>query len=162
MIWNVRLGKCLVNRAVHGDVGCGLVFTPDGKGLISASWDKVVIRWDLSWLKSTDFQKEDSSTKESTDGLKEISRFLGHTVCPRSILRAVLSRSNRVLRTVFTLFLYHPMVIGLRLAQLTRLLESGMLILLPCSVSCMVIDQLCPSISIAAGIISQSRIRKDK
>ena len=49
--------------------------------LLSGSRDTMVRHWDVSWLKSTcDGQKEDVSTQDLTGGLREISRFVGHTV----------------------------------------------------------------------------------
>ena len=76
------MGKCLA-RHTRGHVGAvqGLVFAPDGEGLFSSSWDTTVMRWDVSWLKSTcDVQKEDLSTQYLTGGLRETSRFVGHKV----------------------------------------------------------------------------------
>ena len=61
-------------------------------------------------------------------------------------------------RDMFTPFLYPQMAIGLRLVHLIRALESGMPTLLHCSVSCMVMQQLCPLISVVSGIISLLRI----
>ena len=65
----------------HVDHVWDLVFTPDGKGLVSASWDNMIIHWDVSWLESTyDSQKEDVSTQDSAEDLTELSRFISHKV----------------------------------------------------------------------------------
>jgi len=81
-ILNVRIGKCVARQGAHDGVVEDLVFTPDGKGLLSASWDDMVIHWDVSWLESThgntDIQKEVIPTPDSTGGLIEMSRFVGH------------------------------------------------------------------------------------
>ena len=53
------MGKCVTRDGVHGYVVRDLVFTLDGKGLLSASWDKMVIH---------------ISTQDSAGGLTEISR----------------------------------------------------------------------------------------
>ena len=83
-IFNVRMGKCIASYEGHAEAVWDLVFT-DGKGLFSASSDKIIIHWDLSWLKSTyDSQMED----DSADGLRELSRFVGHEV------RRLLVRSS--------------------------------------------------------------------
>ena len=75
------MGKYVASLWGHVDDVWDLVFSPDGKGLLSAAWDKMVIHWDVSWLKPTyDRQNDDVSTPNSTGGLKEISRFVGHTV----------------------------------------------------------------------------------
>ena len=79
---NVRTGERLVSHKGHVRHVWGLVFTPDGKGLVSASWDNMIIHWDVSWLESTyDNQEEDVSTQDSTGSLRELSRFVGHEVC---------------------------------------------------------------------------------
>ena len=44
------MGKCVPMQGRHSDLVRSLVFTPDGKGLLSASWDKLVIYWDAPWL----------------------------------------------------------------------------------------------------------------
>ena len=120
--------------------------TPDGKGLLSVSWDKTVIHWDACWLNSAheddaDGQKELISTLGSSGGLMEslrqISCVVGRKVrfcfVPYSLSSLILI----FIRKKLTPFLYRLMVTGLRLAHGIQLLESGMPILLPCSVFCM-------------------------
>ena len=77
-ILDVRMGECIARHGGHNDVVRGLVFTPDGKGLLSASWDNMVIHWDVSWLKPT--HGADSHKVLSTRSLTEISRLVGHKV----------------------------------------------------------------------------------
>ena len=53
--------------------------------LLIASWDKMVIHWDMSWLESThghnaDRKKEVVSMQDSTGDFTEISRFVGNEV----------------------------------------------------------------------------------
>jgi len=55
----------------HSDLVTSLVFTPDGKGLLSASLDKQVIHWDVASLGMTD---------PPSSVLMEISHLLGHEV----------------------------------------------------------------------------------
>ena len=75
------MGKCVASREGHVNTVWDLVFTPEGEGLFSASLDKMVIHWDVSWLKSTyDSQKEDVATKDSTGTLRKLSGFVGHEV----------------------------------------------------------------------------------
>ena len=78
MISNVRTGKRLARHKGHVEHVWDVIFTPDGKGLVSASWDNMVIHWDVSWL--YDSEKEDVSSQDSTGGLKGLSRFVGHDV----------------------------------------------------------------------------------
>ena len=162
-ILNVRMGRCVARYG--GDVGAvrNLVFTPDGAGLLSASWDAMVIRWDVSWLKPTHIADGRKENVALTRNLTEISRFVGHKV--RRLLSLFFpsyTPSYALFRTVLTPFLYHPMAIGLHQAHGIRVLESGMPILLRCSVSCMVLDKLCLLISVAWDIIWQSPIWRDK
>jgi len=59
----------------HADLVSSLVFTPDGKGLLSASYDMSVILQDVTSLSSLGTADPPSS------GVTEVSRLLGHTVC---------------------------------------------------------------------------------
>ena len=160
----VRMGKCVVSHEVKNAVR-GLVFTPDGKGIVTGSTEPMVIHWDVSWLESThdhddntEDPKEDIPTQDLTGGLKEMSRFVGHKVSlfRPSLLSPLLMNHFKCIRVVLPLFLYPPMAIGLRLAHGTRLFEYGMPILLHCSVFCMVREQLRSSVSVVSRIISQS------
>ena len=78
-IFNVRVGKCVASYQGHDDVVWCLVFAPDGKGLVTGSWDKRVIHWNMSRFESTEC---DNSQKGdiSRHNLMEISRFVGHKV----------------------------------------------------------------------------------
>ncbi len=51
-----------------------LLFTPDGKGLLTASWDGSVIPWDVTSLSSL------GTAAPSTSGVTEVSHLLGHMV----------------------------------------------------------------------------------
>jgi len=73
LIWDVRKGKLVAWWGGHPSLIGSLVFTPDGKGLLSASWDKV-IHWDFASLGSLGMADPLSSD------MMEISRFLGHKV----------------------------------------------------------------------------------
>jgi len=74
LIWNMRTGKLVTNWRGHRNAITSLVFTPDGKGLLSASWNEV-IHWDVASLRSLGMADPLSSD------MVEISRFLGHEVC---------------------------------------------------------------------------------
>ena len=122
---DVRMGKCLATDASgHFDAVEGLVFTPDGKGLLSGSRDSMLVHWDVSWLKSIyDGQQDDMSTQDLTRGLREISRFEGHEV---SRLHGLFFRLPTYLfplsfGTGYTPFLFLLMVAGLHLAHGIRL-----------------------------------------
>jgi len=66
----MRTGKFETKWPGHSKPVTSLVFTPDGKGLLSASWDKQVIHWNVASLGMTD---------PSFD-LMETSCLLGHKV----------------------------------------------------------------------------------
>jgi len=74
LIWNMHTGKLVKERRRIPGLVNSLVFTPDGKGLLSASWDQQVTHWDVSSLRSLGMSDPLSSD------LLEISRFLGHKV----------------------------------------------------------------------------------
>jgi len=71
LIWSMRTGKLVTKWPGHSGLVASLVFTPDGKGLLSASLDKQVIHWDVASFGMTD--------PPSSDPM-EISRLLGHKV----------------------------------------------------------------------------------
>ena len=80
-IFNVRTGKCIAGHPGHNDIVWSLVFTPDGNGLLTGSWDKRVIHWDVSWLELTQWNNTDGQKKDiSRQDMMEISRFVGHEV----------------------------------------------------------------------------------
>jgi len=74
LIWNVRTGKMVTRWRGHCSLVASLVFTPDGKGLLSASWDKQVKHWDVTSLRSV------GMADPLIPGMMEISCLLGHTV----------------------------------------------------------------------------------
>jgi len=74
LIWNVRTGKLVASWWGHSRLVTSLVFTPDGKRLLSGSWDGEVKKWDVSSLSSL------GMTGRPTSYMMEISRLIGHTV----------------------------------------------------------------------------------
>ena len=75
LIWNMRTGKVVKKWRRHPGIVNSLVFTPDGKGLLSASYnDKQVTHWDVASLKSL------GNSDPLSSGIVEISSFLGHKV----------------------------------------------------------------------------------
>ena len=75
VIWGVRTGKLVANWRGHSALVASLMFTPDGKGLLSASWDKSVVYWDVASLRSLGMADPPSSRM-----MMEVSRSMGHTV----------------------------------------------------------------------------------
>jgi len=70
----MRTGKLVKKWQGHPGPVASLVFTSDGKGLLSGSWDQMVTHWDVASLRSLG-----NSDPLSSD-MMEISRFLGHKV----------------------------------------------------------------------------------
>ena len=69
-IWDSRRQKLVAKWPGHtGSVWC-VEFTPDGKGLMSGSYDKMIKYWDMTSLGSGSERKS----------FPEIQRFSGHTV----------------------------------------------------------------------------------
>jgi len=64
----------LASLGGHANLISSLAFTPDGKGLLSASWDKSVILWDVTSFSSL------GTADPTSSGVAEVSRLLGHTV----------------------------------------------------------------------------------
>ena len=73
-ICNSRTLKLLASLGGHAGFISSLVFTPDGKGLLSASYDMSVILWDVTSLSSLGTADPPSSS------VTEVSRLLGHMV----------------------------------------------------------------------------------
>jgi len=47
LIWHAHTGKLLASRAkAHDDAVSSIAFAPDGKTLVSGSWDRTVKTWD--------------------------------------------------------------------------------------------------------------------
>ena len=76
LIWSVFTGKLVARWQGHSNLITSLAFTPDGKGLLSGSWDKQVIQWDVSSLSSLGIGMANSPIP----GMVEVSRLIGHTV----------------------------------------------------------------------------------
>ena len=82
-ILSVRTGRCLAMDGGDVDGVRDLVFTPDGKGLLTGYNGS---KLGVSWLKSI---PEDQ--RVLTGDLREIFRFVGHTVCQLLDLSASFS-----------------------------------------------------------------------
>jgi len=73
LIWNVRTGKLVVRWRAHFSLVSSLAFTPDGKRLLSGSWDRQVSQWDVSSLSS-------HGTGMFIPLILDITRIISHTV----------------------------------------------------------------------------------
>jgi len=75
VIWNMRIGNVVKEWQGHPGLINNLVFTPDGKGLLSASYNNKQVRhWDVASLRSL------GNSDAQSSGIVEILRFLGHKV----------------------------------------------------------------------------------
>jgi len=83
-IRNLRSGNLVASWRGHDKLVASLVFTPDGKSLLSGSWDNQVKQWDISFLRSHGIANPPISD------MVEISRFIGQCVCPSSSLSSTL------------------------------------------------------------------------
>ena len=79
-IFQTRTAKLAQTWEGHTGLVRSVVFTPDGKGLLSSSYDKTVKYWDVSSL-SMPRNVEGQGRSSETDGEKKAKlTFLGHTV----------------------------------------------------------------------------------
>jgi len=91
LVWKTRTGKLVARWQGHCDEISSLAFTPDDKGLLSASWDDRVILWDvgsLGLLGMSDSLSSDvvkiSSLEGHTVRWSLIILPLSHLICPTS------------------------------------------------------------------------------
>jgi len=75
LICNARTGKLVASWGGHSKFVTSLLFTPDGKGLLSGSWDKQVIHWDVSSLSSPDL-----GMAKPISAMMKFCSLIGHTV----------------------------------------------------------------------------------
>lgn len=86
-IWSVRTGTLVSSWQAHSDLITSLAFTPDGNGLLSGSWDKQVIQWDVSSLNTLEIRM-------ATPPISEVSRLIGHTVSWLFIILSLIRHGN--------------------------------------------------------------------
>ena len=78
-IWSVRTGHLMRKVKAHRECVYGLACMPDGKGLVSASWDRTLEYWDTG---SLDVTRSRTVSHDSHRGVDEqpVREFFGHTV----------------------------------------------------------------------------------
>jgi len=79
LIWEVRSGHLVASWKGHTNVLTRIAFMPNGKGLISGSWDNTMRYWDIG---STLSQMSDEKGHDAAgdEEKKESLTFVGHTV----------------------------------------------------------------------------------
>ena len=63
---------------------CDITFTPDGRGLVSGSWDKTLKCWDISRLADGPGDRLNSpgaSTRHRSNGEEDIGTREGNSAC---------------------------------------------------------------------------------
>ena len=92
-IWDARTSELLETLQGHGDRVKSVVFTPDGRGLVSGSYDKTLKYWDISRLVNgpgdrpnfPEVSKRDTLNGKKDAGTQEDNspctvNFIGHKV----------------------------------------------------------------------------------
>jgi len=110
-IRKLRTGNLVANWRGHDKLVTSLVFTPDGKSLLSGSWDSQVKQWDISFLGSYGIVSPPISD------VMEISPSLsiGHTVC--LLILSLTHRLTLSFRTGLRPSLFLLMVNGWRMGH---------------------------------------------
>jgi hypothetical protein len=146
-IWDVATGSLVERLRGHRDSVYSVAFTPDGKGLVSGSLDKTLKYWDVSGLimRGIEGGAQGSaigpgSAPGSADGRKDFDKssqctmnFTGHKVCvvhhchPSKIC-------STILRTTYSLLLFHMTANGLSRDRKIERSCSGILVQRWCSV----------------------------
>ena len=83
-IWDARTGGLL--EMLRGHTGCvsGVVFTPDGRGLVSSDSDGALKYWEVSCLANGPGNQPDSqgaSKCNTLDGKKDVGTHEGNSAC---------------------------------------------------------------------------------
>jgi WD40 repeat protein len=77
LIMVMRTGYLVARWRGHEGFVSSLVFSPDGKSLLSGSWDRQVKQWDVSFLSSLSLGMVNAPISD----MIEISHLTGHMVC---------------------------------------------------------------------------------
>ena len=88
-IWDARTGELLDRLRGHRDCVYSVAFTPDGRGLVSGSWDKTLKYWDISRLADGPGGRQNSpeaSKRDSLNGKKNISIRKGKSACAMNFI----------------------------------------------------------------------------
>jgi hypothetical protein len=154
-IWDVATGSLVERLRGHRDSVYSVAFTPDGKGLVSGSLDKTLKYWDVSGLIMGGIKgrKEGAngsaigpgSAPGSANGRKDFDKssqctmnFTGHKVCVVHHCRPSKIFST-LLRTTYSLLLFHMTANGLSRDRKIEGSSSGILVQRWCSVCSRVI-----------------------
>lgn len=110
-LWNARTTKLVKKWRAHEDAARSVVFTPNGRGLVTASRDHTLKYWDLD--------------PPGFGDLREVSKF-GHKVCRFYFFFWYLfSCKVQIFRNKFELLIFHRMVGWSSLVHTTALHGFG-------------------------------------
>ena len=87
-IWDARTGELLETLRGHGNKVRSVAFTPDGRGLVSGSWDKTVKYWDVSRLENGPSGRPNSPEASKHDSLseKDVGTREGNSPCTMNFI----------------------------------------------------------------------------
>ena len=88
-IWDARTGELLEKLGGHKGSVDSVAFTPNGRGLVSGSWDKTVKYWDVSRLANGPGGRPNSpgaSERDSLNGEGDVGTRGGNSACTMSFV----------------------------------------------------------------------------
>jgi len=88
-IWDARTGELLETLQGHGNRVQSVAFTPDGRGLVSGSWDKKLKYWDVSCLANEPGGRQNSpgaSKHDILNGKEDVGTREGISPCTMNFI----------------------------------------------------------------------------
>ena len=83
-IWDTRTGELLETLRGHTNLVWDVAFTPDGRGLVSASVDRTLKYWDVSRLAKGPSSRQNSpgvSKHDTLDGKQDVGTREDNSAC---------------------------------------------------------------------------------